>query len=717
MTKPARFLHVTDTHITGAGVPFRRDDHKERIPGIDHATREAALELVFERLSERLQADGETLDAVIFTGDATLKGDEGGHRALLELLLKHFATVGITPPRIVATPGNHDVPKGTMPGSNDRYEVFLKVWRNAGCITPWIDGIDPAKTKKPEMHRLVDPDGRWAIYPINSANWSHVNSILPSPLQDIWDDAHRVLAKRDAEKAADLRKQFDDLAQFDMARVSELQLEEVRRIVDGTPTIASRRPIRIAAIHHHLHAPSLREEVKAFADFTKLELLRQTLRERSIDVVMHGHKHEHAARFDYIYDDQGGEPRRTLVLSGATFDEKRDGDAARLITLTGMPFAPSLATAPIAVPRGGTELRIGSSGHFRLWSTDRQPGGPIVVQGTDLETVYHQACVLADQDAKHGTLIAHLDLAADQAIMLPADYPLPDSMTQQDRQTWLDELVSWWQMDRSQLDQRIPFIHGNRLRRFAGSIDQINRIRKLLAKKGSSRAVATLVDPARDFEPDGNDETFASFCLVQFRKHTVGSAAVIDVIGYYRAQEFARWWPINVAELRALQSSVVQGSCMKRGRITTITAEARSIGKSPTQVAMPVIDRWLDQYPERLYVLANTFLGADASLPLKPLVIREWFQTLDDLKEATERFNPDGVPIAIEGLEALASYLEVSNATGDAAALLRALRGLVTANRSYSATPQAFEDFTRWGASDYLAAVREASYKLLGQEL
>ena len=129
---------------------------------------------------------------------------------------------------------------------------------------------------------------------------------------------------------------------------------------------------------------------------------------------------------------------------------------------------------------------------------------------------------------------------------------------------------------------------------------------------------------------------------------------------------------------------------------------------------MPVIDRWLDQYPERLYVLANSLLGSGGDLPLRSLVVREWFQTLDDLKEATERFNPDGVPIAIEGLQALASYLKASDASGDAAVLLNALNGLINANRSYSVTPQLYEDFERWGAASYLSTVRDTSFKLLG---
>ena len=60
MINSIRFLHITDTHITGAGVPLKRDDFKEIIPGIEQTTREAALELVFERLSERLRRGGDS---------------------------------------------------------------------------------------------------------------------------------------------------------------------------------------------------------------------------------------------------------------------------------------------------------------------------------------------------------------------------------------------------------------------------------------------------------------------------------------------------------------------------------------------------------------------------------------------------------------------------------------------------------------------------------
>jgi hypothetical protein len=66
-------------------------------------------------------------------------------------------------------------------------------------------------------------------------------------------------------------------------------------------------------------------------------------------------------------------------------------------------------------------------------------------------------------------------------------------------------------------------------------------------------------------------------------------------------KEFERWWPINIAELRFLQREICQELGYRPGRITTVAADARTISRSPIQVAMPIVDRWLDQAPERLH--------------------------------------------------------------------------------------------------------------------
>ncbi len=82
MTDRATFLHITDAHVSEAGVPFERDDRKVDVPGIPAGSREEALGLLFRRLAERLTRQGRSLDGVIFSGDAQSKGDAGGHEVV-----------------------------------------------------------------------------------------------------------------------------------------------------------------------------------------------------------------------------------------------------------------------------------------------------------------------------------------------------------------------------------------------------------------------------------------------------------------------------------------------------------------------------------------------------------------------------------------------------------------------------------------------------------
>lgn len=128
---------------------------------------------------------------------------------------------------------------------------------------------------------------------------------------------------------------------------------------------------------------------------------------------------------------------------------------------------------------------------------------------------------------------------------------------------------------------------------------------------------------------------------------------------------------------------------------------------------MPVIDRWMDQHPERLHVLADCLLGYSAGTETDELVKRQWTQTLDDLDAATSEFNPDGVPIPIDGLEVLAANLAASATRGNAASFLRTLKSLIRENRRYAKSKQTHEDFENWGARDLLADLRSLNQSLL----
>ena len=444
MPSSATFLHLTDTHLALAGVPFERDDHKVDIPGIEQETRESALELTLNRLAERLARGGRRLDGVLFSGDAQDRGRSGGHQILLDLVLRYFGPLGVTTENIVAVPGNHDVPRASPPSSSARYEAFAEVWRKAGCVTPWLDGVDLSASDG-GPHRLVSGDGLWAVFPINTSNWSHVTRTLPEPLASAWADLPALAAAGDESKEAKLRVQRDELARYDMARVSGRQLEILRGLVESTPQPSAGRQLRIVLLHHHLRAPSLREELKPFADVSNLEQVRGFLRDRGIAIVMHGHKHEQAAQFEHIYDQDGNRDHRTLVISGATFEPGRELDATRLITITGMPNSPAVAIESVSVPRSGVDSRDPPAVSRRIWSTGVVPGAPVVIQGSDLDEVYDRVCEAAANDAANGTLIVHLDLrtGVPGELPLPSNYPLPEPMDERERGRWLKELVAW----------------------------------------------------------------------------------------------------------------------------------------------------------------------------------------------------------------------------------------------------------------------------------
>lgn len=694
----ATFLHVTDAHIAYAGTALERDDRKTTVVGLPAQTREAALRQVFERLAERLKREGRTLDGVIFSGDAQDRGRQGGHELLLDLLLKYFAPFGITAERIVATPGNHDVDRTYDPGKEERYKDFCATWRDSGCVVPWLDGVDDAGPSA--GHSLVAADGRWAIFPINSSNWCHAAAVLPEPLATVWSQLPQLAAGSDKEKEADLRKQLDALARYDMARVSEQQLEQVRRLVDVTPRPDHGRQLRIAVLHHHLRAPSLREEIKAFSDLSNLEQVRGFLRDREFNVVVHGHKHEHAAQFDHVYDHGGSNARRVLVVSGATFEAGRETDAVRLLTFEGLPYTPLIRVEPIPLQRGGVDAAVVQATTKRLWESESFPNAPTTIQGADIDEVYERVVEVARAEAEGNTLIVHLDLPSvvTDTLPLPRNYPMAEPLEPAARQEWLRELVGWWQLGRSKLEQRMPFVHGSRLRRFGGKIDQIERIKKLLEQKASTRALAVLVDPFRDFTADGSNEEFASFSLVEFKRRSLGNGRnSVDVIAFYRAQEFARWWPINVAELRSLQLEVCRHLSFAPGRITTIAADARTHSRSPTQVAMPIVDRWLDQAPERLHALANALVQRGPRSDKERIAVEGWSRCLNELEDVAKNYNPDGVPVAVEGLEVLASYLQI-NVDGDTelGRLVRELTRLAEDNRGFENGTRDRAAFDTW---------------------
>ena len=70
---------------------------------------------------------------------------------------------------------------------------------------------------------------------------------------------------------------------------------------------------------------------------------------------------------------------------------------------------------------------------------------------------------------------------------------------------------------------------------------------------------------------------------------------------------------------------------------------------------------------------------------------------MTDLHQAATDFNPDGMPVAIEGLQILASYLEVAGEGGDELeTMARTMRNLATTNRTYERSARNSGSFDAW---------------------
>ena len=112
---------------------------------------------------------------------------------------------------------------------------------------------------------------------------------------------------------------------------------------------------------------------------------------------------------------------------------------------------------------------------------------------------------------------------------------------------------------------------------------------------------------------------------------------------------------------------------------------------------MPIVDRWLDQAPERLHALANVLVQKGRAKRQGTAALEGWVVAFTELEDVAKNYNPDGVPVAVEGLEVLASYVQIS-VEGDAAlnGLVREMTRLAEDNRSFEHGARDRSTFDTW---------------------
>lgn len=554
-------LHLSDLHL-GKEQPWERatDDKSGFVPK-DENSRLSVMQTALGAAKQHLVAADLELDAVIVGGDITTAHDEEGFARFSALLggLKLVDDVD----RIIAVPGNHDVDRDSDPGTEKKYERFLASTRAVGIRTPFCDGVD--SIEKSDAKPILDL-GDCVVAAINSANWCGV------PVRT---------------GGVDYR--------YDAARVSESQLEYLTdqlrdHEIDGK--------VRIGVLHHHLLPVTEDEETKPFESFTNLARLRSWISHHRFHAVLHGHKHRPVITWDHVYDfDDHAQPAtRVLVISAPTPTTWgapvcriiRIGDAAGRKVVRG---APRLMVDTVNAERH--ERRIApTTSAVDLYETPASSPALVAIDAETADAAYER--LVSELERRPGRLLNVTCVVRDpeSASKLPTNF----SGKPENPEQWFEDAVSWWQSPAPLLIAAgdAPFNHGERLYATGRATSELDAAAELL---GSTKAMVFLTTNS-----ELRSRPAPAFVAIQLVLATDDAGDRLDCIGYFRKQDLTLWWPVNVAELRAIQKRVLDlgpDRPVRAGHLVTIAAEAIHDNVMP-RLSGTTVDRAVDLRPDLL---------------------------------------------------------------------------------------------------------------------
>jgi 3',5'-cyclic AMP phosphodiesterase CpdA len=692
---------MSDPHLGDVSPGQMLDDEKEVLEAQpDLETTQTVFKRTLRALGRFVRDNGKPEVAVV-SGDLAYKAHPSGFTAFTELLSERADILPDDRSRIVVVPGNHDVVWDEDPATLPRYERFLRATRAQGCATPLLDGIDfdaqtGALTAEADRYPHVASTDNVLVVALNTSNYCGVLAAPRGAMsEDKWHEALEPLGPARDELMKELRR----LRQHDMPRISRAQIEALgayfeqqalpRHLDDDTR-------LRVAVLHHQLLPVSTREERKPFEALVNLGLVRETLQDYGIELVLHGHKHESGMYWDLATErDLTAPARRILVISSpGHFDV--DTPTMRAIMLVGSPTARNarIFTFKGAGPHRQQALRE-ESPIVPLWLGDSgRPRDQTLITAPSTHRAYARLRALFE--LRGGEAVRNL--VCEVADPADAGTPPPDlpKVSVEDPQAWLSGLVDWWQRERSELVARdlLPFNHGQRIYRRWG--DQVERaIQMLNDRDDSSRALLALIEPSetgrhREDRRPLDRGSFPAFALAEFSIAERNGQRYLDCTGYFRKQEMQYWWPVNVAELARLQEKIRAGLTTETltGRLTTFSAIALWKGTVP-RVAVPVVDLLVEE-PSRLLAMAAAvaFPGSAAAAP----AVEDWRHVLVDLAGAGRDAPPKvsaGVEILHQNVSQLVAAASDPDGTAEVAAGLEELRDQYAAHADRDELPDA----------------------------
>jgi 3',5'-cyclic AMP phosphodiesterase CpdA len=593
-------LHVSDLHL-GKDQPWERaTDDKSGIVPQDENSRLAVIRTSLAAVKDYLAAHELGLHAVVVSGDITTAHDEEGFKRFGELL---GAVKLAEPDRIIVVPGNHDVDRDRDPGTPAKYLRFLEHTRAIGIRTPFCDGVDTSDAS--EAQPILELED-CVIAAVNSANWCGVGV-------------------RSAKQA---------VHRYDAARVSERQLDY---LTDQLRDHDTGSKVRILLLHHHLLPVTEDEETKPFESFTNLARLRSWISHHRFHVVLHGHKHHSVITWDHVYDfeDHAVSATRVLVVSAPT-PTSWGAPVCRIIRVgeaTGrkvVPHAPRLVIDTVDAERH--ERRITPViASVDLHEPHASPPALVAIDAETADAAYER--LVSELARRPGRLlnVTCVVRRPDSAEALPTNF----AANLVDPQRWFDDAVTWWQSATPSLvaSGDAPFNHGARLYATGTAAGELDMAAKLL---GSTKAMVFLTT-----NHELRNRPAPAFVAIQLVVASDARGDRLDCIGYFRKQDLTLWWPVNVAELRAIQKHVLDlgtERALRAGHLVTIAAEAIHDDVMP-KLSGTVIDRAVDLRPDVLMKMAYEAAHgpSDPTDPAQRDAIHAlWSKTFEDIGRLTD---------------------------------------------------------------------------------
>jgi 3',5'-cyclic AMP phosphodiesterase CpdA len=651
----ATLLHLSDLHLGDEDYATFADHKVEVIDPAARQGRSRALVNTLQALGKALQRDDVKLDAVVISGDVAYQADARGFTKLPGMLA-NLGPALPTSSRILVVPGNHDVKWMTAPGSPDRYADFIKGVRSQGYVTPLLEGIDldaDGKKLTDTSPVITASDGSFVLVGLNSSDHCGVQERIDSSLQA---DIATVEADSTNSAAQSLLAAWRRRTLYDVAHVSPAQRSAAPAELNSA-TVTADDPIRIAVMHHQLLPISLEEEVKPFEAIVNLAQVRDWLARNEVGVVLHGHKHV-AVTYEDRYVPLSGDDaqaHRFIVSSVGTVGQGQpmENVVGRLITVeprrrrsVGKVTIRDVRSVMPGVPIDLSALKTKAYRTRVDW-----PRTSHVIEGTSSRDVHEQILDLTDDDQDLPKPLVCRVSNPQGAQTPPSSYT--DLNAVPEGEDWFDDLVSLWQA--SHRLTAMPFNHGERIFDLAGTNQFDLAIDALASRETSSRAVISVFIPGKDNPADGSKD-FPAFCLV----HLLVVAQELRVVAYFRKQEMRYWWGVNLAELAGLQRSAVDkinqvhdNTALRAGEITTVTA-IPTAGNQIPRVAVPQVDRWVDENPGRLLRMA--LLPYHPTMEESAAALSDWKKLADEsyLPKTTA---PDGSPVPVLGLQQIQENL------------------------------------------------------------